>query len=117
VSAAKLLAFAVGAFYAGAAGALYAHYVGYISAQNFTLTQSLALLSMVILGGLDNIGGAALAAVLLTVLPEKFRALSDYRVIAYGVIIILMLIFRPSGLIPQKTRDYGFALRRGAGRG
>ncbi len=117
VSAAKLLAFAVGAFYAGAAGALYAHYVGYISAQNFTMTQSLAFLSMVILGGLDNIAGVALAAVLLSVLPEKFRALSDYRVIAYGVIIIVMLIFRPSGLIPQKTRDYAFARRRKAGHG
>jgi ABC-type branched-subunit amino acid transport system permease subunit len=117
VSASKLLAFAAGAFYAGAAGALYAHYVGYISAQNFTLTQSLALLSMVILGGLDNIGGVALAAVLLSVLPEKFRALSDYRVIAYGVIIIAMLIFRPAGLIPQTIRDYGFALKRKARHG
>jgi branched-chain amino acid transport system permease protein len=117
VSAGKLLAFAAGAFYAGAAGALYAHYVGYISAQNFTLTQSLALLSMVILGGLDNIGGVALAAVLLSVLPEKFRPLANYRVIAYGVIIIAMLIFRPAGLIPQKIRDYAFALKRRSGNG
>lgn len=117
VSASKLLAFSAGAFYAGVGGSLYAHYVGYISAQNFTLTHSLALLSMVILGGLDNIAGVALAALLLSVLPEKFRALSDYRVIAYGVIIIVMLIFRPSGLIPQKIRGYGFALKRRTGDG
>ena len=108
----KLLAFSTGAFYAGVAGALYAHYIGYISAQNFTITQSLAFLSMVILGGLDNIMGVVVAAFLLTILPEKFRALTDYRIIAYGVIIIIMLIFRPAGLIPQRIRDYGFVLKR-----
>jgi len=104
----KILAFCIGAFYAGIAGSLYAHYIGYISAQNFTFTISLAILSMVILGGLDNISGVILAAFLLTILPEKFRILSNYRVIAFSIIIIIMLIFRPTGLIPQKNRIYSF---------
>jgi len=104
----KILSFCVGAFYAGISGSLFAHYIGYISAQNFTFTISLSILSMVILGGLDNITGVILGAFLLTVLPEKFRILSNYRVIAYSIIIIIMLMFRPQGLIPQKNRSYKF---------
>lgn len=110
VSMGKLIAFSIGSLYGGVAGCLYAHYIGYISAQNFTITVSFAFLAMVILGGSDNVMGVTFAAFLLTVLPEKFRALSDYRVIAYGIIIVVMLIFRPEGLLPQRIRDYSFVL-------
>ena len=107
VTNAKLMAFSIGAFYAGVAGSLYAHFIGYISPQNFNMNISLNMLGMVILGGMDNILGASLGAFLLAMAPEKFRALANFRVIASGAIIILMLMFRPAGIIPQKMRDYG----------
>ena len=107
VTNSKLMAFSIGAFYAGVAGALYAHFIGYISPQNFNMNISLNMLGMVILGGMDNILGASLGAFLLAMAPEKFRALANFRVIASGSIIILMLMFRPAGIIPQKMRDYG----------
>jgi len=107
-SKAKLLAFAVGAFFAGIAGGLYAHYVGYISPENFTMNISLVVLGMVILGGMDNTAGVVAGAFILSIAPEKFRAFADYRMIATGLAILLMLYFRPKGLFPQKLRTYGF---------
>jgi branched-chain amino acid transport system permease protein len=61
---------------------------------------------MVILGGMDNVFGVIIGAILLTVLPEKFRAFEDLRLLIYGVIVVMMLIFRPQGLFPQKLRVY-----------
>jgi branched-chain amino acid transport system permease protein len=115
VSAAKILAFCVGAFFAGIAGSLYAHYIGYISPENFNMNVSLLLLGMVIMGGMDSILGTCAGAFLLTVAPEKFRALADYRMVATGMIIILMLVFRPMGIIPQRLRDYRKLLTRKRG--
>jgi ABC-type branched-subunit amino acid transport system permease subunit len=115
VSAAKILAFCVGAFFAGIAGSLYAHYIGYISPENFNMNVSLLLLGMVIMGGMDSILGTCAGAFLLTVAPEKFRALADYRMVATGMIIILMLVFRPTGIIPQPLRDYRKLLTRKRG--
>jgi ABC-type branched-subunit amino acid transport system permease subunit len=115
VSAAKILSFCVGAFFAGIAGSLYAHYIGYISPENFTMNVSLLLLGMVIMGGMDSILGTCAGAFLLTVAPEKFRALADYRMVATGMIIILMLVFRPAGIIPQPLRDYRKLLTRKRG--
>jgi branched-chain amino acid transport system permease protein len=112
VSAAKILAFCVGAFFAGIAGSLYAHYIGYISPENFNMNVSLLVLGMVIMGGMDSILGTCAGAFLLTIAPEKFRALADYRMVAAGSIIILMLMFRPAGIIPQRLRDYRALLSR-----
>jgi len=112
VVASKLLSFSIGAFYAGIAGSLYAHFIGYISPENFNMTISLNILGMVIMGGMDNILGVALGAYILAMAPEKFRALANLRVIASGAIIILMLMFRPAGIIPQKMRDYGAAVTK-----
>lgn len=106
VSRMKILAFCVGAFFAGFAGSLYAHYVGYISPENFNMNESLLLLGMVIMGGMDNIMGICAGAFILTIAPEKFRSLADFRMAATGLIIILMLIFRPQGIIPQTIRQY-----------
>ena len=104
----KLLAFAVGAFFAGISGGLYAHYVGYISPENFNMNISLVVLGMVILGGMDNTAGVVAGAFILSIAPEKFRAFADYRMIATGLAILLMLYFRPKGLFPQKLRTYDF---------
>jgi branched-chain amino acid transport system permease protein len=106
VSRLKLLAFAMGAFLAGIAGSLYAHYIGYISPENFNFNMSLQVLGMVIMGGMDNILGVGIGAFILAVAPEKFRALADFRMLATGSIILLMLMFRPSGIVKQQIRKY-----------
>jgi branched-chain amino acid transport system permease protein len=74
---------------------------------------SLLILGMVIMGGMDSIQGTCAGAFLLTIAPEKFRALTDLRMVAAGLIIILMLMFRPAGIIPQRIREYRGLLPRG----
>ena len=106
INSAKLMSFTIGGFYAGIAGSLYAHYIAYISPENFNMNVSLLILAMVIMGGMDNIYGVAIGALVLTVFPEKFRSFADFRMIASGLIIILMLMFRPSGIIKQSIRTY-----------
>lgn len=106
----KLLAFSIGAFFAGIAGSLYAHYIGYISPENFNMNTSLQILGMVIMGGMDNIMGVGIGAFILSVAPEKFRSLADFRMLATGLIILLMLVFRPSGIIKQQIRKYASKL-------
>ena len=102
----KMLAFAVDAFMAAFAGTIYAFYVTYISPDNFTFLVSVTIMTMVIVGGMDNVLGVILGAFLLTILPEKFRVFSDYRLLIYAAVVILMLIVRPQGLIPKQLRHY-----------
>ncbi len=104
----RIYAFALGSFIAGIAGAIFAPLMGYIAPTNFTYAHSITMVAMVILGGIDNILGIALGAFLLSIAPEKFRAFSDYRMLIYALIIILMVIYRPQGLIPKKIRKYEF---------
>jgi branched-chain amino acid transport system permease protein len=85
---------------------VYAHYIGFISPDNFHFAVSIIVVTMVIFGGLDNVAGVILGAFLLTVIPEKFRAFQDYRLVLYGAIVIALLVFRPQGLLPQKLRNY-----------
>jgi len=102
----KILAFCIDAFFGGVCGTVYAHYVGFISPENFHFAVSIVVVTMVIFGGMDNVLGVIVGAVLLTILPEKFRAFQDFRLIVYGLIVVIMLIFRPQGLFPQKLRSY-----------
>ncbi len=97
---------AVGAFFGGLAGPLYAHYVGYISPEVFSWEVSGAMLGMLILGGINNIYGVIFGVTLLTVLPEKFQMLANYRTLIFGLIILFFLIFKPRGFIPEKVRSY-----------
>src|SRR5690606_31621924 len=83
----KVQAFAVDAFLAGFAGTLYAFYVSFISPDNFTFLVSVTIMTMVIAGGMDNTLGVIVGALLLTMLPEKLRAFSDYRILFYGVVV------------------------------
>ncbi len=106
IGSAKLLAFFIGGAFAGIAGSLYSHYIAYISPENFNMNISLLILAMVIMGGMDNIWGVAIGALVLTLFPEKFRSLADFRMVASGLIIILMLMFRPTGIIKQQIRQY-----------
>lgn len=103
----KVLAFAVDAFLAAFAGTIYAFYVSYISPDNFTFLVSVTIMTMVIVGGMDNIFGVIVGAFLLTILPEKLRAFSDYRLLFFGIVIIAFLMIRPQGLFPQRIRSYG----------
>jgi len=102
----KILAFCIDAFFGGVTGTVYAHYIGFISPENFAFIVSVVVVTMVVLGGMDNVFGVIIGAILLTILPEKFRAFEDFRLLIYGVIVVMMLMFRPQGLIPQKLRVY-----------
>lgn len=108
IKAYRIYAFAIGSFIAGIAGSIFAPLMGYIAPTNFTYAHSITMVAMVILGGIDNIFGIALGAFLLSITPEKFRAFADYRMLIYALIIILMVIYRPQGLIPKKIRKYNF---------
>lgn len=108
----KLIAFSLGNFFVGISGAFFAHMVGFISPPNFVFEKSLVMVSIVILGGMDNVAGVVLGALLLILLPEKLRFISDYRFLIYGLVLIVMLIFRPRGILPFKVRNYmGFSSR------
>lgn len=102
----KTLAFGVDAFLAAFAGTIYAFYVSYISPDNFTFLVSVTIMTMVIVGGMDNIFGVIVGAFLLTLLPEKLRIFADYRLLFVGVVVIMFLVFRPQGLFPQRARHY-----------
>jgi len=103
----KMLAFGVDAFLAAFAGTVYAFYVGYISPDNFTFLVSVTIMTMVIVGGMDNAFGVIVGAFLLTMLPEKLRVFNDYRLLFVSALVILFLILRPQGLFPQRLRVYG----------
>ena len=94
----KIMAFVVGAFFAGLAGGVYAHFKQYIAPQGFGFDKSIELVVMVILGGMGNNVGVIIAAVLLTVLTESLRKFGDYRMILYSLLIIVLMITRPQGL-------------------
>jgi branched-chain amino acid transport system permease protein len=94
----KAMAFAFSGFVAGVSGALTAHMYSYINFETFTSQISVLALTMAILGGLGNVFGAAVAAVALVALPEIFRMASDYRMLIYGLALLLLIRFRPQGL-------------------
>jgi len=102
----KLAAFALGACWAGFAGVLFATRNSYINPASFTFMDSAMILSMVVLGGMGSITGVALAALLLTLMPEYLRAFSEYRMLIFGMLMVLMMIFRPQGMIPPSKRKY-----------
>jgi ABC-type branched-subunit amino acid transport system permease subunit len=106
VSNYKILSFCINCFMDGVTGAVYAHYIGFISPENFQFMLSVVVVTMVILGGMDNVFGVIVGAVLLTLLPEKFRLFNEFRLLMFGIIVIATLVFRPQGLFPQKLRRY-----------
>jgi ABC-type branched-subunit amino acid transport system permease subunit len=95
----KVIAFVIGAFFAGVGGALYAHYTGFITPTDFNIIRSIEFVVMVTLGGLGSISGAILAAIVLTLLPEVLRAIADWRMVIYSLLLIVMMLLRPQGLL------------------
>ena len=100
----KILAFLIGATLAGFAGAFFAHKTATVSYESFRFLESVTLLAAVILGGMGTIPGAVLGASILFVLPEKLREFSDYRLLLFGIALILIMRFRPQGLVPDRHR-------------
>lgn len=95
----KVLAFTVGAFLGGLGGGLYAHYMSYIAPQDFGFMKSIEILNMVVLGGMGSIPGTILGAAILTIAPEMLRIVADYRLLFYGALLVILMIFRPNGLL------------------
>ncbi|HIZ88318.1 MAG: branched-chain amino acid ABC transporter permease [Mucispirillum sp.] len=94
----KILSFAIGSAFAGLGGALYASYITVISPGDFGFMRSIEMLCMLVLGGMGSIVGVIAGTVVLTSIPEILREIQDYRMIMYGIVLILMMVFRPRGL-------------------
>lgn len=101
----KLLAFGIGASFAGVAGLLFAHIQGFIDPMSFIFMESAIILCMVVLGGTGSLRGVVVGAVLLAVLPEKLRDFQDYRMLVFGMVLVVMMILRPEGLLPPKRKS------------
>lgn len=95
----QVMAFALGAGIAGIAGSLFAHYVSYLSPENFTSNISILALTMLIVGGRGNVFGSLVGAALLVVLPEALRLVPEIRILAYGALLMLMATMRPQGIL------------------
>jgi ABC-type branched-subunit amino acid transport system permease subunit len=100
----KIAAFTLGNVLTGVAGALSAHLVGFIAPTNFTFRESLVFVSIVLLGGIGNPWGLALASFLVVVVPEKLQVIQEYRYLLFAVLVVLVLVFRPAGLVPRTLR-------------
>lgn len=100
----KLAAFAIGACTAGVGGVIYAEQVNFINPPTFSILQSILILSMVVIGGMGSVWGSILGAMLVVLVPEVFRGFEDYRFFAFGLAIVLVMIFRPQGLLPSSRR-------------
>ena len=120
----KLLAFAMGASFGGLSGGLFASFQGFVSPESFNLLESIMILCMIVLGGMGHIPGVIIGAVLLTALPEALRYVGplqrewfgtvaldpeELRMLLFGIALVAMMIFRPSGLWPSRRRRREFA--------
>ncbi len=104
----KTLAFVMSAFFSGVAGGLYAGCIGVMMPSKFGFMKSIEILVMVVLGGMGSMLGSVISATVLTILPEALRAFSDYRMVVYAIVLIIVMIFRPQGLFGK----YDFSLSR-----
>ena len=111
----KVLAFVIGAFFAGVAGGLFAHFLSYLNPNSFTFIKSIEVIAMVVLGGMGSISGSVLAAILLTLLPELLRPVKEYRMVLYSLMLIVLMITRPQGLLGNREISFAWMRRRKAG--
>jgi branched-chain amino acid transport system permease protein len=108
ITKAKLTAFALGASWAGMAGVLFAAKTTFINPASFTIWESIIILCIVVLGGMGSITGVVISALILILLPEYLRAFSEYRMLVFGAVLVVMMIFRPGGIIPMERKSYQF---------
>lgn len=109
VARTKAIAFMISGMFGAVAGTIYAHWIGFISPEMFTFMESVLLVSMLVIGGMGNIAGVILGVLLLVGVPEVLRSslgskFVDYRMLLFGAVMILAIIFRPQGLLPSKRR-------------
>ncbi len=111
----KLTAFALGATWAGMSGVVFAAKTTFVSPASFTIWESIIILCIVVLGGMGSIIGVIAGALVLILMPEYLRAFSEYRMLVFGALLVVMMIFRPGGLIPDVRRTYKFREMPNAG--
>jgi branched-chain amino acid transport system permease protein len=99
----KVIAFSLGTMIAGVIGAVYAHYMSFIYSSDFAFVVSMSIMAMLVVGGIGTIRGAIIGAVILGLAPELFRFISDYRMLVYGAVIVIMMRFQPSGLFGDES--------------
>jgi len=102
----KITVFLLGNFLIGIAGALYGMLGGFVAPNNYTFADSLILVSILLLGGIGNPWGVLAATLIVVVVPEKLQAIQEYRFLLYAAMVILVLLFRPEGLLPRPVRQY-----------
>ncbi|RJQ75587.1 MAG: branched-chain amino acid ABC transporter permease [Desulfobacteraceae bacterium] len=102
----KLSAFALGATWAGMGGVVFAAKQKFINPYSFTIWESILILCIVVLGGMGSIAGVVIAAILLIILPESLKVFSDYRWLVFGAVLVMMMIFRPGGIVSDTRRAY-----------
>lgn len=107
----KVWAFVLGASVGGAAGVIYASKTLYIAPDNFTLQISILILACVVFGGMGNIWGVILGAVVLAYLPDRIRFLSEARLLVFGLVLVIMMNLRPDGLLPRKKREKALVVK------
>ena len=112
----KVLSFVIATFFAGIAGAFFAHHARFVSADSFRLDETFVILTMLIVGGLGSLAGPVIGAVALVILPEASRFLAEYRGVVYGLILIGVILFRPEGVagVPGIIQPRGLLTRRPA---
>lgn len=99
----KVMSMAIAAFLAGCAGSVYAHYARFVSPDSFGLNETFMILSMMVFGGMGTSAGPILGAILLIGIQEVFRFAATYRMLIYGVVLVLVVLFRPQGLLGKTT--------------
>ena len=104
----KLSAFALGATWAGLGGVVFAAKTTFINPASFTLWESITILCIVVLGGMGSILGVIAGALILILLPEYLRAFSEYRMLLFGAVLVIMMVFRPEGIITDVRKTYKF---------
>ncbi len=121
ITKAKLNTFAMGSFFAGIAGVIMAAKTRQVTPDSFGLLESVMVLSIVVLGGMGSIPGVIIGALLLKLLPEYFRAFSQYRMLVFGLVLVIMMVFRPGGLVTKVRKIFKFdasgGLAAGSGNG
>ncbi len=104
----KLTAFALGATWAGMGGVLFAAKTTFVNPASFTIWESIIILCIVVLGGMGSIVGVIVGALILILLPEYLRAFSEYRMLAFGILLVITMVFRPGGIVSDVRRIYQF---------
>jgi branched-chain amino acid transport system permease protein len=106
----KVLSFVISSMFAGIGGSLFGHYNAYLNPNSFTFVTSFYLIIMIVVGGMGSIGGSVVGAVLVTVILELFRSLSEFRLVGFSILLVLVMIYRPQGLMGSRGM---FKLKRG----